>query len=336
MPITTHRGEVASKRGAGEPRFPDSTVEFRHLHYFVAVAEELHFGRAAVRAFVSQPALSQAIARLERALGVQLLVRNRQGVRLTDAGEELLYHARRLLSSRDDAVRRVRRTGQGEAGFLRAGIAMLAELDVAPALSALTAALPGITLDRVSAMSERLLAQLREGGLDLAVVHQVPLLATPGDFDWEVLRRGRLMVLLRQDHPLADRTQAKLVELREETFLVPPRKLAPSAYQGLHQMCRQVGGFRPKVIESPTASTLTIDSDWRALLDGAAIALAPEGATRPARVDGIKAVPIEPPPTFILALVWRRDDRSPLLARVVEFMRRYRDEHGWTDGPPLR
>jgi DNA-binding transcriptional LysR family regulator len=101
-------------------------------------------------------------------------------------------------------------------------------------------------------------------------------------------------------------------------------------------MCRQVGGFRPKVIESPTASTLTIDSDWRALLDGAAIALAPEGATRPARVDGIKAVPIEPPPTFILALVWRRDDRSPLLARVVEFMRRYRDEHGWIDGPPLR
>ncbi len=299
----------------------------------MAVAEELHFGRAATRAFVSQPALSQAIARLERALGVQLFHRNRHAVRLTDAGEEMLYHARRLISSRDDALRRVHRIARGEAGFLRMGVAMLAELDVASALGALTAEHPGITLDRVSAMSERLLAQLREGGLDLAMVHQVPSLATPDDLEWEVLRRVRLTALLPQDHPLADREQIRLVELRDETFLVPPRKLAPSAFQGLHQMCRQIGGFSPNVIESPTASTLTIDSDWAPILNGAAIGLAPEGATRPAHADAIRVVPIEPPPNSIIALVWRRDDRSPLLRRVVEFVRQYRDQHGWTEDP---
>lgn len=98
-------------------------------------------------------------------------------------------------------------------------------------------------------------------------------------------------------------------------------------------MCRQFGELEPQVGESPTASTLAIDSDWREIGEHAAIGLAPESATRHIHTDTIKPVAIQPRPGFVLALVWRDDDRSPLLGRVVDFIRQYRDRHGWTENP---
>src|SRR4051812_32793915 len=105
------------------PEWRAAATEFRQLRYFVTVAEELHFGRAAACLYISQPALSQAIAKLESAIGVQLLVRNRQGVELTEAGRELLARARSMLSARDEALNRIRLIDQGEAGVLRVGVA---------------------------------------------------------------------------------------------------------------------------------------------------------------------------------------------------------------------
>ena len=93
----------------------EADIEFRHLRYFTVVAEELHFGRAAARLYISQPGLSQAIARLERQLGVRLFTRTRSNVELTEAGTELLHHGRRLLADLERAVTRVRMAGCGEA-----------------------------------------------------------------------------------------------------------------------------------------------------------------------------------------------------------------------------
>jgi LysR family transcriptional regulator, benzoate and cis,cis-muconate-responsive activator of ben and cat genes len=109
---------ISEKRPEAAAEPVHAGVELRDLRYFVAVAEELHFGRAAARLYITQPGLSQAIARLEQGLDVALLRRTRRHVELTDAGNELLRRARRLLADHAEAVTWVRRVGRGEAGVV--------------------------------------------------------------------------------------------------------------------------------------------------------------------------------------------------------------------------
>jgi len=118
--IMDKSGAVAGRGAESGDHGPE--VEFRQLRRFVCVAEELHFGRAAARLSMTQPGLSRSIARLERALDVQLLQRSRWGVRLTDAGIELLRCARHLLADLDCALERARRAAAGESGVVGAGV----------------------------------------------------------------------------------------------------------------------------------------------------------------------------------------------------------------------
>jgi DNA-binding transcriptional LysR family regulator len=327
------RGEPGVPRDGGllyvsDGHVAEAELEFRQLEYFVAVADELHFGRAAARMFISQPALSQAIAGLERTLDVKLFARTRQNVELTDAGTELLRHARGMLADREAAVAGVRRVDRGEAGVLRVGVALLAEHEVAPAFAALGTEYPGLLLDRSAAVSERLLASLQSRDLHAAVVHQVPALGAIEDVEWEVLRHGRVAALMSEGSALADREIVSISELSEETFLVPPRELAPSAFEGLKIMCRTYGGFEPAVLELST-----LGADWRPVIDGEAVALMAEGTARTIAPDGTVAVPLETPPPFLLAIAWRRGNGSPLLHRFLAFVRAYRDEHDWAEEP---
>ena len=309
-------------------------VEFRQLRHFMTVAEELHFGRAATRLFISQPGLSQSIARLERALGVQLLRRSRRGVQLTDAGLELLHHARRLLADTEDALERVRGVGQGRAGVLRAGVALLAEQVIAPALAAFHAEYPSVALDQTAAVSERLLAQLSDGTLQVAFVHQVPALTSLARLEWEPVRRGRLAVLMSRQHRMAGRECIALHELSEETFLVNPRELAPSAFQGLKLMCAEFGGFDPKVTESAAASTPALDPGWLPIRQAEAIAVTAEETARAICPPDVAVVPLRPPPRSAIAVAWRHGDQTALLERFLGFVRSYRDAHGWAADTP--
>jgi DNA-binding transcriptional LysR family regulator len=315
-------------------------IEFRHLRYFVGVAEELHFGRAAARLYITQAGLSQAIARLERELDVQLMIRTRRNIELTEAGVELLNRARRLLSDLGDAVARVRIVGCGGAGMVRVGVALLAEPVVAPALKAFQEEHEGIVLDRSAMVSERLLVQLREGRLHAALIHQVPALAAMEEVAWEPLRRGRLAVLVSAESELAPRQIVTLSELSGETFLVNPRSLAPGAFEGLKLMCSEFGGFDANVLESAAASTAALDADWRPILDGAAIGVMAEVTARAICPAEVAVVPVQPPPQYAIALAWRRDERAAEVRRVLNYLRSYRDQHGWiTDpesAPPIR
>jgi DNA-binding transcriptional LysR family regulator len=310
---------------------PDVELEFRPLEYFVAVAEELHFGRAASRVFISQPALSQAIAGLERTLDVKLFVRTRQNVELTDAGAELLRHARGMLADREDAVAAVRRVDGGEAGVLRVGIALLGEHEVAPAFAAFTVKHPDVALDRSGAVSERLLASVQDRSLHAALVYRLPVLPTLDGVEWEVIRRGKLGALISGSSPLADRESVGLRELSDETFLVPPRALGPSAFEGLKTMCLTYGDFEPKTLEL-SSSTNPLGGDWRPVIDGDAIVLMAEGTARAIQPEGAVVVPVEAPPEFELAIAWRGGNGTPILDRFLTFIRDYRDAHGWADG----
>ena len=296
------RGGEADHRSAG--------IEFRHLRYFAVLAEERHFGRAAARLYITQPGLSQAIARLERELEVQLFTRTHSNVELTEAG-----------------------TGRGDAGLVRVGVALLAEPAVASALKAFQAEHEAIVVDRSAMVSERLLAHLAEGRLHAAVVHQNPALATAETLAWEPLRRGRLAVLAGPGSTLAQREAVTLSELSGETFLVNPRSLAPGAFEGLKLMCREFGGFDATVLESPLASTAALDNDWRPITDGTAIALMAESTARAVCPAELAVVPIQPPPQYVLALAWRRDVHGAAAHRFLSYLRTYRDQHAWITAP---
>jgi len=287
----------------------------------VSVAEELHFGRAAVRLFISQPALSQAIAGLERALGVQLLVRSRQSVELTEAGAELLDRARGLLADREEAVEGVRRVARGEAGVLRVGVALLADHEVGGILAAFAAEHPGVFIDRFGAVSERLLTSVRDHGLEVALVHQVPVLATLEGVAWEVFRQASLAVAVGLDSPFAKRESVALSELSGKRFLAIPRELAPSAFEGLVTAIRTYGGFEPEVLES---STWALGQDWQPIIAGEAVALLPESAGRALRPSGTAVVRVDEP-RATLAVAWRRGNRSPIVDRFLDFVRVHRD-----------
>jgi LysR family transcriptional regulator, benzoate and cis,cis-muconate-responsive activator of ben and cat genes len=311
-------------------------IEFRDLRYFAAVAEELHFGRAAARLYISQPGLSQAVARLERELDVQLFTRTRSNVELTEAGTELLDRARGLLAALGEAVTRVRMAGRGEAGLVRVGVALLAEPVVAPALKAFQEHHKAIVVDRSAMVSERLLAHLAEGRLHVAVIHQLPVLATVETVAWEPLRRGRLAVLASPGSKLALRDTVTLSELSDQTFLANPRSLAPGAFEGLQLMCYRYGGFDPIVLESAATSTAALDTDWRPIQDGTAIAVMAEATARAVRPAHVAVVPIRPPPHYVLALAWRRDERAAVAHRLLGYLRSYRDHHSWITAPDPR
>jgi DNA-binding transcriptional LysR family regulator len=262
---------------------------------------------------------------LERALGVQLLVRSRQSVELTEAGAELLDRARGLLADRGETVEAVRRVGRGDAGVLRVGVALLAEQEVGRILTSFAEEHPGIVLDRFAAVSERLLASVQDHGLHVALVHAVPVLTTIQGMDWEVLRQANLAALVSGESRLADRESVALSELRDETFLVNPRELAPSAFEGLGTMCRTYGGFDPRVLES---STWALGHDWQPIINGGAVALMPESAARALQPDGAAAVRVREP-RATLAITWRRGERSPILERFLDFVRLYREDHAW-------
>src|SRR5215471_10715384 len=315
------------------PGYRHAELEFRHLRYFVVVAEELHFGRAAARLYITQPGLSQAIARLERLLEVRLLSRTRNSVELTEAGAELFYQVRRWLADLDGSVERVRLAGSGQAGLVRVGVAHLAEPVVAQALTAFQAEHPSIVVDRSAMVSDRLLEQLAEGRLHAAVIYRVLTLPSMGGVLSEALRRGRLAVLAGQQTELAGRKMVTLSELSTETFLVNPRSLAPGAFEGLKLMCREFGGFEPNVVESTVATTVALGTDWRPIRDGTAIVIMAETTAHAVRANGIAVVPIQPPPQYVLALAWRHDEHAAVAHRLLEYLRRYRDQHAWITDP---
>lgn len=313
--------------GSSSSRRP---MEIRQLQYFLSVADELNFGRAASLLFISQPALSQAIARLERALEAQLFVRTRHNVQLTDAGAALIPYARRLLADCDEAIAHVRQAARGEGELLRLGVALLADPPLAPALEALPKECPGMVVDHSAATSERLLALLSEGKIDVALVHRVSALAALEDVEWEVIRTCRLAILISSANPLAGRESVALGELREHTFLQNTRNLGPSASEGFVRMCRSFGGFNPKVLEA-TFTFPSFVSALKPVADGMAISVVSEGTARKAQMPGIAEVPIEPPPVDVIAMAWRRSGITPpAIQRFLAFARAYRDRHNWT------
>lgn len=213
-------------------------IELRHLRYFVAVAEELHFGRAAARLNISQPPLSQQIQLLEQQVGARLLARTNRSVALTAAGKQFLADSRHILSLVNDAAARAERLHQGEAGELRIGFTSSAPfiLAVSDTLSLFRQEYPDLHLQTREMNTREQLAPLSEGALDLGLLRNTPL---PETLHHEVVLREPLMALIPRKHPLAQKPVVSLAELAKEPFVFFDPHVGTGLYDDILGMMRR-------------------------------------------------------------------------------------------------
>ncbi|SFT62879.1 DNA-binding transcriptional regulator, LysR family [Kosakonia arachidis] len=193
-------------------------IELRHLRYFIAVAEELHFGHAAARLNISQPPLSQQIQVLEQQVGARLLARTNRSVALTPAGKQFLADSRQILSLVDEAAARAARLHQGETGELRIGFTSSAPFikAVSDTLSSFRQRYPDVHIQTREINTREQIAPLNEGSLDLGLMRNTPL---PETLTWEVILREPLLAMIHRDHPLSARKAVSLKELAQEPFV---------------------------------------------------------------------------------------------------------------------
>lgn len=298
-------------------------MELRHLRYFVAVAEELHFGRAADRLHMAQPPLSQAIRKLEAELGVQLLARSTRRVELTPAGAAYLGRAREILGSVGSAAEEARRVASGIAGHLALGCVGSATYSLMPALArSLREELPGVEIEfRGEMLVPDLIAALTAGEIDLA------LLRTPAergtlaglfeDVTLETVQRDRLIAILPEEHRLAQRRRLRLQDLREEDLIIHSGHGRSVMNELLTGLARDAGfswRIRHEVTETSTLVTF--------VAAGLGVAVAPEPVAQ-LGITGAVYRPLVPASLGVdLAAATRIGDDSPQLARALRTLRR--------------
>ncbi|WP_208896552.1 LysR family transcriptional regulator [Klebsiella grimontii] len=193
-------------------------IELRHLRYFIAVAEELHFGHAAARLNISQPPLSQQIQILEQQIGARLFARTNRSVSLTEAGRQFLADSRQILSQVDDAAARAARLHHGETGDLRIGFTSSAPFikAVSDTLSTFRRRYPDVHIQTRETNTREQIVPLNEGALDLGLMRNTQL---PETLVWERVLREPLLAMVPRDHPLASQPRVSLRELAREPFV---------------------------------------------------------------------------------------------------------------------
>lgn len=201
-------------------------IELRHLRYFIAVAEELHFGHAAARLNISQPPLSQQIQILEQQIGARLFARTNRSVSLTDAGKQFLADSRQILSQVEDAAARAARLHHGEAGELRIGFTSSAPFikAVSDTLSTFRHRYPDVHIQTRETNTREQIVPLNEGALDLGLMRNTQL---PETLVWERVLREPLLAMVPRDHPLASQPGVSLRELAREPFVFLILMLVP-------------------------------------------------------------------------------------------------------------
>jgi DNA-binding transcriptional LysR family regulator len=276
-------------------------MELRHLRYFVAVAEELHFRRAAERLHVAQPAVSEQVRKLEDELGVTLLERTHRRVSLTEAGAAMLEEAKRVLRLADGAQHAARHARDRAASRLRIGYAAAALPAVVPrALQAIraSAALTETTLEPGSALD--LIEAVRDGRLDAAVV---PLPSPAAGLRVMQLSDQHAVAALPVSHPHATQRSISLDRVAPERLLVLPREANRPFYDAVIASCHGAG-LSPTLMELPDDE---VEQALLAVASGAGMALLPESVSERYAAPGVRFVPLDDAPSVATGVITRRD-----------------------------
>ncbi|AFM15112.1 transcriptional regulator [Mycolicibacterium chubuense NBB4] len=290
-------------------------MELRHLRYFRAVAEELHFGRAAERLHIAQPPLSQQIRQLEREVGAQLLVRTTRSVELTPAGEAYLRRVVRILDDVDAAGLQARRIADGAEGQLAIGCVGSATYSLLPRLvRVLGDVLPDVEVSvRGEMLAPAQLAALTAGQIDLALLRRPVELA---GVTAVTVRRDRLLIALPADHRLSTRPELFMEDLRGEPFITHAGHGRSIMSNLVAALCTEAGfvpQIRHEVAETSTLVTL--------VAAGLGIAVVP-APTAALDIAGVRYVPLSPESLGVDLVAAHKSDNPPgVLARVLEVLR---------------
>jgi DNA-binding transcriptional LysR family regulator len=289
----------------------------RKLRYFVAVAEELHFSRAAARLFVAQQALSKQTKELEDAIGVQLLRRTTRSVELTQAGEVFLRAAREALELLDSGVDAARRAGRGEVGTLKVGFIVGAALELtAPLLEEFNLRNPRIELEMREYPFGDTSAGLTEGWSEVAFL-RLPV-AVP-DLEFEVLFTEPLVAALPRNHRLAGHSTVTAEDMVKETLAVG--RSEDSEWQRFWAL----DDYRVDAADRRILRTASQTEEVEIIAAGAACAMTVAGAARYLPHPALSYVPVEGVEGCSLAVGWRAGQRTPLVDRFLAVATEVRD-----------
>ncbi len=293
-------------------------MDLRHLRYFQAVAEELNYSRAARRLHVAQPALSRAVKEIESELGAVLFERTRHYVRLTPAGVVLLREAGLLLERWEDSLRRVRRTAAGEEGELRLGyIGPPTQPFLGRLLAEYRKRYPLVSIHLEERTPERVWEMVAKGRLSVALTRPVMAHESLG-LRTVLLRKERLGVVMRADHPLANKRNLAWSALAKLPLIVLARREGISLHDAVLAGCRQAG-FTPRLAQTPSLIG-TVLSYAEA---GAGVGVVPDSVWM---VDSsLKFIPLTPAHYVELVLVWQEDDNPPPAQRFRELLIEWKD-----------
>lgn len=287
-------------------------MDFRHLRYFIAVAEERHFTRAAERVGIQQPPLSMQIRQLEEEMGTPLFRRLTRGVELTEAGEAFLVEARAILARVDQAQQHMQRLVRGDAGMLRIGFAGATYFQ--PQVPALVRDFrmhyPAVELRPREGNTAGLIAGLLAGEVDLAFL-RAPFDAPEALQQLELLE-DELLVALPAGHPASAAPAIALADLAQETFILFPREISPGLYDRIIAVIQQAG-FSPKLGQEAPQIVSTVPM----VAAGFGVALVP-ASVRQIQADSVRYLPLRGQRASApICLAWPRDHGSAALANFL-------------------
>lgn len=293
-------------------------MELRHLRHFLAVADELHFARAAKKLGMAQPPLSQSIMRLEKSLGTKLLDRANRAVQLTPAGKALVAEAREVLAKADLAVSLVQRVGSGELARVRIGfVPMSATLTLPRAVRAFQRDWPRVEVQLHERTSVAQADALQHGTLDLGIL--VRDLADTRGLQLRPIERYSYVAAVPSGWPLAGQSSLQLADLATLPLVMFPQQLAPNFFTDFDAACRRAG-FSPS-IQQQVAQPYTM---FTLVAEQLGIGIVQDTA-RHLKIAGIAFVPIRDMPVSLsheVALAWVPRSMPPALRDMIAHIRK--------------
>jgi DNA-binding transcriptional LysR family regulator len=292
-------------------------MELRHLRYFVTVAEELNFRRAAQRLYMEQPPLSRQIRQLEEEIDVELFHRTKRGVTLTEAGQAFLEQARLTLSQAEQAVQAAKQADKTKRASLTVGFSICAFSRVLPEIvQAFRQGFPDIDVNLIEIPTPSQVQALMANEIEIGFLH-LPI--NQDELMTETLLREPVMVVLPETHPLAALPSVSLRSLANEPFVLFPRHIKPEFYEHIMSACQQAG-FQPKVVQEVTPPDVAVSFVGA----GAGVSLVAAGYQNKQSSGVVFRTLEEPTAVLEIGVAWRQGNSSPVLSSFLNIVRKTR------------